>query len=1242
MPGLLRDYPFQISYGPADDRLRHFYIPALARSVRYDRAAGFFTSSALAVAAAGVAGLIHNGGRMRLLVGARLDEDDVAAIERGHDLAEQITPHFLAQLAEPEDLLLRRRLEALAWMVAADTLEIRVVLPIGPDGRPLPGDQAMDYYHAKEGIFTDIAGNQLAFSGSVNESAAGWQHNYEQFSVYKSWDSSAPYLEQVVHRFERLWDGTERDWIAIPIPRAVRERLITFQPAEPPAFDPLDRKPSPAAAEETEVYIIEPAQEGEQRARLRVQYLRDAPLLPWAEHLGMSTAAIKPWPHQARASDTIIARFPERFLIADEVGLGKTIEAGLVIRQLLLSGRVRRCLILAPQSVLRQWQEELYEKFLLDIPRYDAGRFVGRFGEVREPTTVNPFDSEPVLLASSQLVKRHKRQKDVLSALPWDLVVVDEAHHARRKDFLTQRDRPNRLLELLRDLQKQTQGMLLLTATPMQLNPVELWDLLSLLGLGGRWGADEHNFQRFFSELRKPFEEVDWDFVFAMVRDERQSGGDEDPLLAAMARQRIGPVTWEQVRALVSSRTPSADARRLPADARAVVYEYAKRHTPLRRLMLRNTRALLREYGRRGLIRETIPRRDPQPIWIEMTPEEQSLYERVEEYIAEFYARYENERRGLGFVMTVYRRRLTSSFAAIERSLERRLAFLRGQVEDPGFTDDDLEQDELERDISDELAEKLRQGYQEEIHYVEDFLDRVRRLSGDSKAGRLMTMLQEIFSERETVAIFTQYTDTMDALREVLRPVYGSQVACYSGRGGEEWRDGAWVATTKEEIKNAFREGERVKILLCTEAASEGLNLQTCGVLINYDMPWNPMRVEQRIGRVDRIGQRYPVVWVRNFFYEETIEAQVYQRLSDRIDWFTDVVGDLQPILGQVSRSIERLAMLQPSEREQRLDQEISELRASIDGQHVELMSFDDYLEKDPGGASGEAPVKLADLERVLTETAPLRERFRPHPSIENAWLLARGDEQVAVTFDPAVFDAHPDTLRLISYGERLLDELFAQVAPPARADDDVGILRCAVEEPVALRAHYRPDGDEARPIACLDELEQALSIEPVWSPAAREAAEMDFERRLSTIQQREATIIRVRREAKRRALEEQARQLLLRAALIEIARGQAPNLFNEDTVIALKHHGYPFAPLLRLVDVSGLTPAVTDPYYQMIWTASRESLTSRFEQLKKEADSIVRPLAELQSAVSAGDTDALVGPAVAEVLAAAERGSPT
>jgi ERCC4-related helicase len=143
-----------------------------------------------------------------------------------------------------------------------------------------------------------------------------------------------------------------------------------------------------------------------------------------------------------------------------------------------------------------------------------------------------------------------------------------------------------------------------------------------------------------------------------------------------------------------------------------------------------------------------------------------------------------------------------------------------------------------------------------EIQYLEDLLRQFDNTGEDTKCAQFITTLRQELNERESAIVFTQYTDTMDYLRDFLSASFGSLVACYSGRGGELYRDGKWDMVPKEEIKSRFRDGE-LKLLLCTESASEGLNLQTCGVLFNYDLPWNPMRVEQRIGRIDRIGQRY-------------------------------------------------------------------------------------------------------------------------------------------------------------------------------------------------------------------------------------------------------------------------------------------------------------------------------------------------------------------------------------------------
>ena len=1229
----LRSHPFRIYYGPADDPLANFYIPALSASVHYDRSAGFFSSSALAVAAAGVARLIRNGGHMRLLVGASLDEADVEAIRKGHDLQERVTTRLLERFPDPQDALLRQRLEVMAWMVAAGTLEIRVVLPRDAYGAPIPANLAQDYYHPKSGIFTDAHGDRVAFSGSVNESETAWRKNYETFSVYFSWDATQAYLAQVATNFERLWQGQEPDWIALDIPAAVRDRLLVFRPLHAPERDPLEHQAPPQVEKETGPSYFGGSPQAE---RTLFQFLTDAPYLPGAVGLGAATAAITPWPHQTRVATELLADFPGRALLCDEVGLGKTIEAGLVIRQLLISGQVKRCLILAPKSVLNQWQEELYEKFALEIPRYEDGKLLDVHDQpLPLANGANLWDACDVLLASSQLAKRGDRRKEVLAARPWDLLVVDEAHHARRKDFLQPVYRPNRLLGLLNDLKARDKyaGLLLLTATPMQINPLEVWDLLTVLGMGGRWGADEGAYLRFFSEMRKPFGQADWDFVFDMVDDYLAAGGELDPVFRAQVAADLGPVKWATLEELPRRHGErSALLKQLGPKALPHVHEMARRHTPLNRAIYRNTRGLLREYRKKGILKESIPTRRPQIVRVPMRPDEEALYNRIEEYITQFYQKYENERRGLGFVMTVYRRRLTSSFWAVRCSLERRLQFLNGVAGvETLLTDEDTEQDELELDIFEEEdagtdgpSGSQTKRFAAELAYVRDFIQELKQLSvADSKLEVLKAELNQVFKQRGTVLIFTQYTDTMDYLREQLRHVYGTQVACYSGRGGEVWNGIAWVQTTKEAVKADFREG-KIRILIGTESASEGLNLQTCGVLINYDMPWNPMRVEQRIGRIDRIGQEYSVVWISNYFYRDTIEDQIYQRLADRINWFEVVVGDLQPILAQVGEATKRLAMLPASEREVQLEKEIAALRERLQHREVESLDLDAYLHVEDYQPGPPSPVTLAQLEDLLTHAQATGHLFQSHPDMANAYLLNWQGEQLPVTFSPACFDKHPATVRFLSYGSPLLAEILSDLpAAEEEALASAGLARCTASGDIELRGWYVRPQPEAPPVpiasfaSLVDRLKASRQPEASDDSLLSEA-QACFAHELAQAEERHSDIVRRRRMAHYLTVRSKAQFLLLRAALVELALGQSPALFdgdvypsefNEQAVLGLQRHGYPWGALLKLAYQPGLIPHSEDGFYVKIANEKRESLLGRLNQLKGEARELVKML---------------------------------
>ena len=637
--------------------------------------------------------------------------------------------------------------------------------------------------------------------------------------------------------------------------------------------------------------------------------------------VGEVTSTVTPWPHQVRTYLRLIESWPCQMLIADEVGLGKTITAGLFIRQAWLSGRAKRILILMPRSLLTQWQSELYEKFNLNVPIYDGQKLVwkrthGCQGPSERKVNRQHWHKEPFVLASSQLMRRADRSADLLQAENWDLFVLDEAHHARRKSPGTpQEGGPNQLLRLMQQLRPKCRSLLLLTATPMQVHPVELWDLLRLLGLTGCWEASRDDFIRYFAE----------------------AGGNPGPgmmeNLAGMFRETeatFGEVTEEQVSRLMPSlgglgsrkvlralRDKSGiPLKRLDVPQRKAALEILRRFSPVRHRMARQTRNLLREYHRQGLIDTPIATRDVRDVAFDMTAVEKAMYDALGDYIDQTYNNASPEKRSaVGFVLTIYQRRLASSFYALQQTLTRRLAKMGG------ITEEDLSLDETSDEIMDtEDAEALaRESLEaEERTTVLDLLKKIAKIGTNTKARTLKTELDASAADGyDSAIIFTQYADTMDFLKDYLADEYpGEPIACYSGAGGKV-RDkaGFWTECSKEQIKQRLK-AKAIKFLVCTDAAAEGLNFQFCGLLVNYDLPWNPMKVEQRIGRIDRIGQRYPTIRVVNLAYQDTVEADVYFALGQRINLFEGLVGRLQPILSRLPKQFEEVVLEKKENRE--------------------------------------------------------------------------------------------------------------------------------------------------------------------------------------------------------------------------------------------------------------------------------------------------------------------------------------
>lgn len=489
------------------------------------------------------------------------------------------------------------------------------------------------------------------------------------------------------------------------------------------------------------------------------QHARTLLLAPPGEEL-ICLKAIRgfaPFPYQLQTARRVIRELRGRALLCDEVGLGKTVEAGLILLEYMMRGLVRRVLILTPPSLIDQWQEEMAVKFNLPFVAYDSREFVA---------TPDPWRRHDRIIASLHAAKLEGRRAE-LEAVPFDLVIVDEAHHLRNRN--------TRAWELVSRLQKKF--ILLLTATPIQNNLDELYNLVTLLRPG---------------QLGTP-------------REFRRRFVGSDPL-----QPRNTPELQQLVRSV----------------------------------MVRNERSSV------GI---RLPRRHAETVVITLSPPERALYEGISEYVRRRYPLEVG--RGTGtLVLKALQREAGSSAAAVLSTL-RRLAI---QAE------------------SQEVSELL--GLASQAEGV------ARDPAQNEKALALVRLLKSI---GEQAVVFTGFRATQDMLAAMLEAA-GLDVVIFHG------------GMRREEKERALREFEAgTAVLLASEAGGEGRNLQFCRVMVNFDLPWNPMRIEQRIGRLHRIGQQREV-YIYTLAAAGTVESYILELLDAKINLFELVVGELDMILGDV------------------------------------------------------------------------------------------------------------------------------------------------------------------------------------------------------------------------------------------------------------------------------------------------------------------------------------------------------
>jgi len=601
--------------------------------------------------------------------------------------------------------------------------------------------------------------------------------------------------------------------------------------------------------------------------RLQAEFLRHA--YRFDPLSGLSNARIEPQPHQVFVAWRVNHKLAPRMILADEVGLGKTIEAGLIIKELRARGLADRILIVCPSSLQLQWQQELQSKFNESFEVLDSAamKYLGKGG-------ANPWARFDSVICSLPFAS-HRTRQDAIIESDWDLVVFDEAHRVRRWRQGKQ-PKVTQAYRLADELKELTTGLLLLSATPMQLDPFELYSLVELVEPG-----------LFPSYSSYEAERAKLPHLNALMRV-LQTWDGLDPARAIEACDPYVDLLGELGIDAADLLEPTV--REVAAD------DLAAKH-PLAEAMVRNRKS---EIG--GFVG-----RHASSHMIELSAEELDLYQDITDYIRFTYDQaMATKNQAMGFLMVAYQKMLASSTHAIRASFEKRIKKLklrRGtQAKAPAVRapdEDQLDAEEMSS-VIEEFEDASVEGclLDDEIEQLEALVARLRNIS-DSKAHGLLEALQTLFDEHpeEKVLIFTTFKETQSFLRRSLED-NGHTVSVFNG---------SMSLDEKEDAVRAFRE-PKGRILVSTEAGGEGRNFQFCHIVVNYDLPWNPMKVEQRIGRVDRIGQRRPIeVW--NLACTGTIEERILEVLHRRIRLFEESVGSLEPILGAVEDDIVQLVM---------------------------------------------------------------------------------------------------------------------------------------------------------------------------------------------------------------------------------------------------------------------------------------------------------------------------------------------
>jgi hypothetical protein len=830
----------------------------LINAKKYHRIAGYFTSSLFEIAAEE----LDDVDEVKIVCNSDVRSEDVK-IARIHEA--KLLGRINSQSVEIDSLLNKSRYHRLYDFLNRHPDSIRVA-----------PDEFCGFVHGKAGVIWLKDGSRVGFIGSMNETRSAWQKNYEIL-----WeDLSSEGVDWIEAEFAALWK------IAVPLPRVIVQEIgRRAHRVEIELGEKIDENTlAPAALVESPMY----------REGLSLQ--------PWQRAFVAECVKHRQW------FGTV------RLLLADEVGLGKTLSLGTAALTLgLLDAeksegfgnhfKRRPVAIFAPASLTEQWQTEMIDKLGLPCARWDSRKKVWLDPKKRfiSPVGANQIGRCPfrIGIISTGLIIQPTTEKEILSQVNFDILIMDESHKARSYRGLSKDvGDPNALLKFMRDAAGRSRHVLLGTATPMQTQVEDLWDQLTILQRGdGRFvlGNDFslwHNPSQVKGLLTGEDCPIDPEQAWKFLRSplppmDSSSEGDFRRLIHNIrAELELRETTFNAPGSVVdlpeAVREEFEDLLEFPVDGT----NFFQRHNPVVRHVVLRKRKVLEDAGLLqsvGVELHPNNERSRKPNLFSTLFYNQALktdekFDLAYEAAEAFGVAYGRRVGGGGFMKSLMTQRLCSSCIA---GLSTARKILKGQ---------DIGEE------SEDPVKRIDDISEEEKNHLKALIEALENMSAqDPKLKAVKHYLIEEDWFRHGCIVFSQYYDTASWVAQNLAEMFPEDlVGLYAGAGksalfrGLENRNEA----EREDLKQLVEE-QAIKIMVATDAACEGLNLQRLGTLINVDLPWNPTKLEQRIGRIKRFGQTRANVDMLNLVYKDTVDEKIYERLSERMKERFDIIGSL-------------------------------------------------------------------------------------------------------------------------------------------------------------------------------------------------------------------------------------------------------------------------------------------------------------------------------------------------------------